>query len=123
MLYEVITLFIAEVYNPYEYKNFLQKGKFDYLYDKVGLYDTLRNITCGYESANAITRCWQSLGGLEKQMLNFLENHDEQRIASDFFALDPRKAIPALVVSSCMNTNPFMIYSGQELGEKRNNFV
>ncbi len=68
--------------------------------------------------ANAITRCWQSLGGLEKQMLNFLENHDEQRIASDFFARDPRKAIPALVVSSCMNTNPFMIYSGQELGEK-----
>ena len=111
-------LFIAEVYNPYEYKNYLQKGKFDYLYDKVGLYDTLRNITCGYESANAITRCWQSLGGLEKQMLNFLENHDEQRIASDFFARDPRKAIPALVVSSCMNTNPLMIYSGQELGEK-----
>ena len=82
------------------------------------MYDTLRNITCGYESANAITRCWQSLSGLEKQMLNFLENHDEQRIASDFFARDPRKAIPALVVSSCMNTNPFMIYSGQELGEK-----
>lgn len=77
-------LFIAEVYNPGEYKNYLFRGKFDYLYDKVGLYDTLRAVTCGYESATAITRSWQSLGGIEKRMLNFLENHDEQRIASDF---------------------------------------
>ncbi len=75
------------------------RGKFDYLYDKVGLYDTLRAVTCGYESATAITRSWQSLGGIEKRMLNFLENHDEQRIASDFFASNPRKAIPAHRVS------------------------
>ncbi|WP_321331439.1 alpha-amylase family protein [uncultured Bacteroides sp.] len=110
-------LFVAEVYNPTEYRNYLSRGKFDYLYDKVGLYDTLRNIICGYDSANAITRSWQSLGGIEKKMLNFLENHDEQRIASDFFAGDARKAIPALIVSSCMNTNPMLIYFGQELGE------
>ena len=110
-------LFIAEVYNPGEYKNYLFRGKFDYLYDKVGLYDTLRAVTCGYESATAITRSWQSLGGIEKRMLNFLENHDEQRIASDFFASNPRKAIPALIVSACMNTNPMMIYFGQEFGE------
>lgn len=110
-------LFIAEVYNPNEYKNYLFRGKFDFLYDKVGLYDTLRNIVCGYGSATAITQSWQSLGGIEKQMLNFLENHDEQRIASDFFAKDPRKAIPALIVSACMNTNPVMIYFGQEFGE------
>ncbi|WP_321480617.1 alpha-amylase family protein [uncultured Bacteroides sp.] len=110
-------IFIAEVYNPSEYRNYLQRGKFDYLYDKVGLYDTLRHVTCGYNSANTITHCWQNLGGIEKQMLNFLENHDEQRIASDFFVTDPRKAIPALIVSACMNTNPFMIYFGQELGE------
>ncbi len=110
-------LFIAEVYNPGEYKNYLFRGKFDYLYDKVGLYDTLRAVTCGYESATAITRSWQSLGGIEKRMLNFLENHDEQRIASDFFTSNPRKAIPALIVSACMNTNPMMIYFGQEFGE------
>lgn len=110
-------LFIAEVYNPKEYNNYLLRGKFDYLYDKVGLYDTLRNIVCGGESATAITRSWQSLGGMEKRMLNFLENHDEQRIASDFFASNPRKAIPALIVSACMNTNPMMIYFGQEFGE------
>ena len=110
-------LFIAEVYNPKEYNNYLFRGKFDYLYDKVGLYDTLRNIICGNESATAITRSWQSLGGIEKRMLNFLENHDEQRIASDYFASNPLKAIPALIVSACMNVNPLMIYFGQEFGE------
>lgn len=110
-------LFIAEVYNPGEYRNYLFRGKFDYLYDKVGLYDTLRNVICGYDSAKAITRSWQQLGGIEKRMLNFLENHDEQRIASDFFAGNPMKAIPGLIVSACMNTNPMMIYFGQEFGE------
>ena len=111
-------LFIAEVYNPNEYHNYLFRGHFDYLYDKVGLYDTLRAIVCGHESATAITRCWQSLGGIEQRMLNFLENHDEQRIASDFFAGVPWKAIPALIVAACMNTNPMMVYFGQELGER-----
>ena len=51
-------------------------------------------------------------------MLNFLENHDEQRIASDFFAKEPMRAIPGLQVSAWMNTNPLMVYAGQELGEK-----
>jgi len=111
-------LFIAEVYNPSEYHNYLFKGKIDYLYDKVGLYDTLRAITCGYDSATAITRCWQSLGGIEKQMLNFMENHDEQRLASNFFAGNGNKGIPAMIVSTCMNTNPVMIYFGQEFGEE-----
>lgn len=110
-------LFIAEVYNPAEYRNYLYRGKFDYLYDKVGLYETLRNVTCGYASANTITQSWQHLSGIEKRMLNFLENHDEQRIASDFFAGDGRKGVPALIVSACMNTNPMMIYFGQEFGE------
>jgi len=110
-------LFIAEVYNPNEYQQYLFRGKFDYLYDKVGLYDTVRNVICGYESAANITRCWQNLNGIEKRMLNFLENHDEQRIASDFFATDPRKAIPGLIVTACLNTNPMMVYFGQEFGE------
>ena len=111
-------LFIAEVYNPSQYHDYLSRGNFDYLYDKVGLYDTLRGVVCGYTSATEITRCWQSLGGIEKQMLNFLENHDEQRIASEHFAGSAKHALPAIVVSACMNTNPFMIYFGQELGEK-----
>ena len=110
-------IFIAEVYNPYEYRNYIFNGHFDYLYDKVGLYDTLRALTCGHESATNIPFRWQSLNGIEKNMLNFLENHDEQRIASDFFAGNAFKAIPAMVVSACMNTNPVMIYFGQELGE------
>ena len=110
-------IFIAEVYNPNEYRNYIFNGHFDYLYDKVGLYDTLRALTCGHETATHIPHRWQSLNGIEKNMLNFLENHDEQRIASEFFAGNPFKAIPAMVISACMNTNPVMIYFGQELGE------
>ena len=110
--------FIAEVYNPHEYRNYINNGRFDYLYDKVGLYDTLRAIVCGWRSATDITGCWQSVDDIQGHMLNFLENHDEQRIASDFFAGDARKALPALVVSACMNTSPMMIYFGQELGER-----
>lgn len=109
--------FIAEVYNPNEYRNYLYNGHFDYLYDKVGLYDTLRAVIGGYASATAITSCWQSVNDIQDHMLNFLENHDEQRIASDFFAGNATKALPALIVSACMNTNPMMIYFGQELGE------
>ena len=110
--------FIAEVYDPYQYRNYLNIGRFDYLYDKVGLYDTLRRIVRGEQAAHSITGCWQAVDDIQQQMLNFLENHDEQRIASDFFAADPRKALPAFVVSATMNSNPFMLYFGQELGEK-----
>lgn len=110
--------FIAEIYNPGEYQNYIRSGHFDYLYDKVGLYDTLRSVMCGHTPAREISRCWQSLEGIQQHMLNFLENHDEQRIASDFFAGDPRPGIPGMIVSAVMNTNPVMLYSGQELGER-----
>jgi len=111
-------IFIAEVYNPAEYRNYTYTGKFDYLYDKVGLYDTLKSIMVGERPASDITFCWQKLEDLQSIMLNFLENHDEQRIASDFFAKDPFKAIPAMMVSTMMGKNPIMIYFGQELGER-----
>ncbi|MDH6312860.1 glycosidase [Parabacteroides sp. PFB2-10] len=111
-------LFIAEVYNPAEYHAYLQQGQFDYLYDKVGLYDTLRLVITGEAPASQITGCWQALDGIQSRMLNFLENHDEQRIASDFFAGDARKGFPGMMVSSLMNTNPVMVYNGQELGER-----
>lgn len=111
-------IFIAEVYNPDEYRNYTYTGKFDFLYDKVVLYDALKMIVRGERPASDITFCWQKLAELQPIMLNFLENHDEQRIASDFFAGDPFKAFPAMIVTSTMGTNPVMIYSGQELGEK-----
>lgn len=109
-------LFIGEVYNPSLYRTYLASG-FNLLYDKVGMYDTLRHIICGLRNAGDITWQWQSTNDIREHMLYFLENHDEQRIASDFFAADPYKAIPALIVSVCMHTNPFMIYCGQEFGE------
>lgn len=111
-------IFIAEVYNPAEYRNYIHQGQFDFLYDKVGLYDNLRAIVCGCIPASSITGCWQSVDDIKIHMLNFLENHDEQRLASDFFAGDARKGRAPLLVSACMGCNPMMIYFGQELGER-----
>ncbi len=111
-------LFVAEIYNPSLYKSYIQFGGFDYLYDKVGLYDKLRAVVTGHCPANEITYCWQCLGELPTYMLNFMENHDEQRIASDFFAGNAKKGKPAMLVSALMNVNPVMIYSGQEYGER-----
>ena len=111
-------IFIAEVYNPQLYRDYIFRGHFDYLYDKVGLYDKLKAVSAGWCSAKELTSCWQSVEDIQGHMLNFLENHDEQRIASDFFAGDARKGRPMMLVSTLMNTNPMMIYFGQELGEK-----
>lgn len=109
--------FIAEIYEPALYRPFIFQGGFDYLYDKVSLYDTLRAIQTGRTSAAAITFCWQTVEGIAGHMLNFLENHDEQRYASRFYCSTPRKVLPALVVSSMINCGPMMVYMGQELGE------
>jgi glycosidase len=110
-------IFIGEVYNPAEYRNYLAAG-FDYLYDKVGMYDTLRAVVRDHQSTHAITHAWQQTDDIRDHMLYFLENHDEQRIASTFFAGDAVKGIPALVVSALLQQNPLMIYAGQEYGER-----
>ncbi|WP_421919572.1 alpha-amylase family protein [Marinifilum sp.] len=110
-------IFIAEVYNPDLYETYILQGKFDYLYDKVGLYDTLKAVIRNEQPAQNISSCWKSLNGLDQHMLRFLENHDEQRIASRFFAGEAVKAIPAMCVSTYMHQGPAMIYFGQELGE------
>lgn len=113
-------IFIAEIYNPDLYKSYVNIGGFDYLYDKVGLYDSLRMIIEGKQSAEEISKVWQKLDGLDAKMLRFLENHDEQRIASRFFAENPAKAIPAFFLTATMHQNPFLIYFGQEFGEAAN---
>ena len=110
-------LFIAEVYQPSEYRNYICNGKFDYLYDKVGMYDKLRGIISKNEPARDLTVTWQSLNGIQDRMLNFLENHDEQRIASGFFCGNGTYAQPAMIVAATLTSAPVMIYSGQELGE------
>ncbi|MBC8112204.1 MAG: alpha-amylase family protein, partial [Verrucomicrobia bacterium] len=110
-------VFIAEIYNPKEYHTYLEKGKFSYLYDKVGLYDTLKSVIQGRASANDISACWQQLEGINDKMLRFLENHDEQRIASSFFAGDARMGMPMMTITATMHSNPVMVYFGQEVGE------
>lgn len=111
-------IFIAEIYDVSQYRDFITRGGFDYLYDKVNLYDTLRGIQCSHTSAAQLTNCWQAVDGIGCHMLNFLENHDEQRFASEFYAADAKKVTPSLVASATMSTGPMMIYMGQELGEK-----
>jgi glycosidase len=110
-------IFIAEIYNPVQYNNYIHTGKFDFLYDKVQLYDTLRLLVQGKANTHDIHSIRQTQEGIHQNMLHFLENHDEQRIASPYFAGDPWKAIPAMVISATLDSGPVMIYFGQEVGE------
>ena len=109
-------LMIAEIYQPTLYKPFLEAG-FDYLYDKVGLYNTLERVLCEGLEAKEISQVWKDLEGIESHMLRFMENHDEKRLASSQFVGDSFAALPAVALSALMNIGSFMIYNGQESGE------
>ena len=122
-------LFIAEVYQKNLYGKYVNEVGFDLLYDKSGLYDALHAIVRKqvddsgvpveeWQSVRMLTWNWQSLSSLKGHLLNFLENHDEQRLASAFFAHNGKHALAALHVSLLFNTAPFMLYFGQEAGER-----
>lgn len=108
---------LAEVYNPSLYRDYIHLGKMDYLYDKVELYDSIKHIMKGYGWTDHIPVVQRGMEDIEHHMLHFLENHDEQRIASPDFAGDATLAKPAMVVSATLSTSPTMIYFGQEVGE------
>ena len=110
-------IFIGEVYNPQEYRRYLSSG-FDLLYDKVGMYDAISDVLCHHRETSAITWAWQQTDDIKDHMLYFLENHDEMRLASDFFVGDAWKALPGFVTCVLMQQNPFMLYAGQEWGER-----
>lgn len=114
------TIFLGEAYNPKVYAQYINEGKFDYLYDKVGLYDGLKRLIKNEDNATVddIRHVWQKeSAGFDHKMLRFLENHDEERIASKGFAGDARLAFPAMVVSATLGRGPVMLYFGQEVGE------
>ncbi|MCA0152042.1 alpha amylase C-terminal domain-containing protein [Winogradskyella sp. 2Y89] len=108
---------LAEVYQPHLYRDYINKGKMDYLYDKVQLYDTLKHVMQGHGKTDNIPPILDELSDIEHHMLHFLENHDEQRISSLDFAGDSKKGKPAMVVSATSSTSPTMIYFAQEFGE------
>ena len=110
-------IFIGEIYDVGLYRPFLDYGCFDYLYDKVNLYDTLVGIERNGWSAAQLTGCWQTVDGIGDSMLNFLENHDEVRFGSYEYAGDSLRVIPSLVTSAMISNGPFLMYYGQELGE------
>lgn len=111
---------MAEVYNPNEYRNYIYKGKMDYLYDKVATYDKLKEVIQGKSLPDALSDIQHSMADIEHHMLHFLDNHDEQRLASPEFAGTPEKGKPLMVVSATLGSSPTMIYFGQEVGEAGN---
>ncbi|MCP4273613.1 MAG: alpha-amylase [Gammaproteobacteria bacterium] len=108
---------IAEVYNRKLYRDYLQLGKMDYLYDKVDFYDTLKLIMQDKKPTSALLPVIDSVADIDQHMLHFLENHDEQRIASADFAGEPNRGKPAMVVSALIGKSPTMLYFAQALGE------
>lgn len=108
---------LAEVYNPKEYRNYINLGKMDYLYDKVETYDHLKAIIHGSAMPDPLSDIQKDMQDIEHNMLHFLDNHDEQRLASPEFAGTPEKGKPMMVVSATISTSPTMIYFGQEVGE------
>ena len=111
---------LAEVYNPIEYRNYIRLGKMDYLYDKVAFYDKLKEIVQGKSLPDPISEIQNEMADIEHHMFHFLDNHDEQRLASTEFAGTPEKGKPLMVVSSTISTSPTMVYFGQEVGEAGN---
>jgi glycosidase len=111
---------LAEVYNPEEYRNYIWLGKMDYLYDKVGTYDKLKEVILGQSSPDGLSDIQLGMKDIQHHMLHFLENHDEQRLASIEFAGTPEKGKPLMVVSTTISSSPTMIYFGQEVGEPGN---
>ncbi len=111
---------LAEVYNPKEYRNYIHLGKMDYLYDKVETYDKLKDIIQGRSLPDGLSDIQNGLADIEHHMLHFLDNHDEQRLASPEFAGTPQKGKPLMVVSTTISTSPTMVYFGQEVGEAGN---
>lgn len=108
---------LAEVYQPHLYRDYIKLGLMDYLYDKVEFYDSLKLVMQGKGPTSELVATQQRMADIEHHMLHFLENHDEQRIASPEFAGDARKGMPAMVVSTLISTSPTMLYFGQEVGE------
>ena len=91
---------------PSIYRDYIHLGKMDYLYDKVELYDTLKHIMQVLWTDNLPP--FKQVD-IEHHLLHFLENHDEQRIASPDFAGTCRKGKPAMVVSRHHQHLPTMI--------------
>ena len=108
---------LAEVYQPSKYRDYLHSGKMDYLYDKVGFYDTLKAIMQGRGKVSDLVSVHDDVADIASHMLHFLENHDEQRIASPDFAGDAEKGKPALAVSALISSAPTLLYFGQDVGE------
>jgi glycosidase len=108
---------LAEVYNPAEYRNYLHLGRMDALYDKVDFYDELKRVMQGKAGTSKLAEIQQRYADIDRHLLRFLENHDEQRIASPDFAGEAAIGKPAMLVAATIGRGPALWYFGQEVGE------
>ena len=109
-------LMLAEIYQPHLYAEFFEAG-FDYVYDKEGMYALLERIYRYGEAAETLSDSWKALDGIDNKMCRFLENHDEQRVASKQFLGDAFRAKPGFACSALTHPCAVLVYNGQEVGE------
>lgn len=109
-------IMLAEIYQPDLYAEFFEAG-FDYVYDKEGMYALLERIYRYDETAEILSNSWKTLGGADNKMCRFLENHDEQRVASKQFLGDAFRAKPGFACLALTHPCAVLVYNGQEVGE------
>lgn len=110
-------LLLAEIYQPPIYRDYLGRGLMDAIYDKVDFYDHIKLVMRGEAGSARLASIVEDYADIDSKLLRFLENHDEQRIASPAFAGEARKGIPAMLVSAAIGKGPVLVYFGQEVGE------
>ena len=111
--------FVAEIYQIDNYRKYLEEGSFDLLYDKSGLYDTLYQVVTQERSVSAIEeRLIYNKEYAADTLLYFLENHDEVRLASPYFADTAQRGLTAMTLLALATASPLLLYAGQEYGER-----
>lgn len=110
-------LLLAEIYQPAIYRDYLGRGLMDAVYDKVDFYDHMKQVMRGEAGSSRLASIVEQYADIDAKLLRFLENHDEQRIASPAFAGDARQGIPAMLVAAAIGKGPVLVYFGQEVGE------
>ena len=109
-------VFVGESYEEMRYGSFVEAG-FDYLYDKVGMYDAVRNWMEGHGEVGRIGQTiWRNRQYADK-LLRFAENHDEQRLASKQVLGSYEKGMAVLGAVALAGQGATMVYMGEELGE------
>ena len=108
---------LGEVNDEKRYRQFIRVGKMDYVYDKNGLYAKQAQILKGKIDPDQLVYAVKSIEDISANVVNFIENHDLNRIASAEFGSNGHKAKPLMTIATTISASPTIIYFGQEVGE------